>query len=165
MRASLRAPLFVAVLASLLAGTACKPDLIAGTSVEDSEENRKVLEFLTRYQAAMQARSSADVVKLCAADYYEDNGNADPKDDYNIDGLRQKLDIHLAKTKELRLEVYVQTVDRSEADVVAVAYRYNTRALVDFPSGQKWLTATEVNKIKLRPLEDDEAGYRIISGL
>ncbi len=165
MRAFWRAPLFAVALVAVLAGSACKPDLIAGTSVEDTEENRKVLEFLTRYQAAMQARSAADVVKLCAADYFEDNGNPEPKDDYNIDGLRQKLETHFAKTKELRLEVYVQTVDRSEPDIVAVAYRYNTRALVDFPSGQKWLTATEVNKIKLRPLDDDEAGFRIVSGL
>ncbi len=49
----------------------CKPDLIPGTQVEDSEENRKVLEFLTRYQAAMQARKVDAVVTLCAADYYE----------------------------------------------------------------------------------------------
>lgn len=143
----------------------CKPELIPGTTVEDSEENRKVLEFLTRYQQAMQNRSVDDVLKLAAADYYEDNGNSDPKDDYNIDGLRTKLTEHFRMTKELTLEVYVQTVDRSEEGLVAVVYRYNTRALVAFPAGDKWLTATEVNKIKLRPVADDEMGYRITSGL
>lgn len=164
MRAS-RFVVVAALLTALAASSACKPDLIPGTSVEDTEENRKVLEFLTRYQAAMQNRSAEDVATLCAADYHEDNGNADPADDYNLDGLRGKLKEHFAKTKALTLEVYVQIVDRSETDVVAVAYRYNTRALVGFPSGDKWLTATEVNKIKLRPVEDDEAGFRIISGL
>jgi hypothetical protein len=153
------------LLITLAAGTACKPDLIAGTQVEDSEENRKVLEFLTRYQAAMQSRKADAVVNLCAADYFETNGNDKPDDDYNLDGLRQKLTTHFEKTKELTLEVYVQRVERNDAGIVAVAYRYNTRALVTFPAGEKWLTATDVNRIVLRPIEDDEVGFRIISGL
>jgi len=159
------AGLLAAAVVVVALGAGCKPELIAGTTVEDTEENREVLVFLTRYQQAMQNRSAADIVKLCAADYFEDNGNADPKDDYNLDGLRGKLEAHLAKTKELTLEVYVQAVDRTDPAQIWVAYRYNTRALVGFPSGDKWLTATEVNKIKLRAIEDDEAGFRIVSGL
>jgi hypothetical protein len=143
----------------------CKPELIPGTTVEDSEDNRQVLTFLTRYQSAMQERSADKVAALCAADYFEDNGNDDPKDDYNLDGLKQKLSDHFARTKELVLEVYVQKVDRADDGRIAVAYRYNTRALVGFPSGDKWLTATEVNKIVLRPVQGDEAGFRIVSGL
>jgi hypothetical protein len=156
----------IAVVAALALSAAggCKPDLIPGTQVEDSEENRKVLEFLTRYQAAMQARKVDAVVDLCAADYYETNGNDDPKDDYNLDGLRTKLTEHFGRTKEVVLEVYVQEISRPDG-IVRVAYRYNTRALVSFPSGDKWLTATDVNKITLRPIEGDEIGYRIVAGL
>ncbi|MBM4280894.1 MAG: hypothetical protein FJ137_09065 [Deltaproteobacteria bacterium] len=164
------APIVRAVVASAalaLVGVAagCKPALIPGASVEDSAENRKVLTFLTRYQAAMQERSVDKLAALCAADYFEDNGNDDPKDDYNLDGLKARLTEHFARTKELVLEVYVQQVERVDDGHVGVAYRYNTRALVGFPSGDKWLTATEVNKIILRPVEKDEAGYRILSGL
>jgi hypothetical protein len=154
----------VVVALALSAASGCKPELIPGTQVEDSEENRKVLEFLTRYQAAMQARKVDDVVNLCAADYFETNGNDDPKDDYNLDGLRTKLTEHFGRTKEIVLEVYVQEISRPEG-VVRVAYRYNTRALVSFPSGDKWLTATDVNKITLRPVEGDDVGFRILSGL
>jgi hypothetical protein len=143
----------------------CKPAMIPGTTVEDSEDNRKVLTFLTRYQSAMQERSVDKVAGLCAADYFEDNGNEAPKDDYNLDGLKAKLAEHFARTKELVLEVYVQRVERAEDGRILVTYRYNTRALVGFPSGDKWLTATEVNKIVLRPVEGDEAGYRILAGL
>jgi hypothetical protein len=156
--------LAVALVLALSAVGGCKPDLIPGTQVEDSEENRKVLEFLTRYQAAMQARRVDDVAALCAADYFETNGNDNPGDDYNLDGLRAKLGDHFGRTKELVLEVYVQQVERDNG-IVRVAYRYNTRALVAFPSGEKWLTATDVNKIALRPVENDEAGFRILSGL
>lgn len=156
--------LAVALVLALSAVGGCKPDLIPGTQVEDSEENRRVLEFLMRYQAAMQSRSVDGVVALCAADYFETNGNDNPADDYNIDGLRTKLGDHFGRTKELVLEVYVQQVERSD-DIVRVAYRYNTRALVAFPSGDKWLTATDINKVALRPVEDDEAGFRILSGL
>jgi hypothetical protein len=154
----------IALLALAGTGGGCKPDLIPGTQVEDSEENRKVLEFLTRYQAAMQARNVDDIVKLCAADYYERNGNDNPKDDYSLDGLRDKLTEHFARTKEVVLEVYVQEIARADG-LVKVAYRYNTRALVSFPSGDKWLTATDVNKITLRSIDGDELGFRILGGL
>jgi hypothetical protein len=152
-------------LSSVLGTAGCKPELIPNTTVEDSEENRKVLTFLTRYQAAMQERSVDKVTALCAADYFEDNGNEDPKDDYNLDGLKKKLTEHFARTKELVLEVYVQKIEHAEDGRILVAYRYNTRALVGFPSGDKWLTATEVNKIVLRAVANDEAGYRIVAGL
>ena len=156
--------LAVALVLALSAASGCKPELIPGTQVEDSDENREVLTFLTRYQAAMQARKVDDVIKLCAADYFETNGNDTPADDYNIDGLRTKLGEHFGRTKEIVLEVYVQQIERTD-DAVKVAYRYNTRALVGFPSGDKWLTATDINKISLRQIEDDEIGYRILSGL
>lgn len=164
MRIASLIALFVVALAT---GVGCKPDLIAGTTVEDTAENRKILTFLTRYQAAMQARSSDDVLKLCAADYYERNGNTDPKDDYNRDGLKKKLDEHFARTKEVILEMYVQNVEQNAERYIGVTYRYNTRALVAFPVGDKWITAAEVNKIILRPIDDekDELGYRIMSGL
>lgn len=157
--------LALCVVVALAAVAGCKPELIAGTEVEDTQENRDVLFFLTRYQAAMQSRSAADVVKLCAADYFETNGNDTPADDYNLDGLQTKLTEHFQRTKEITLEVYVQQIERDDKGVIRVAYRYNTRALVAFPSGEKWLTATEVNRIKLRQVESDEVGFRILSGL
>jgi hypothetical protein len=160
---TIRLALLVAI--ALAASLGCKPDLIAGTQVEDTQENRDVLVFLTRYQSAMQTRKADDVLKLCAADYYETNGNDSPTDDYNLDGLRTKLTEHFQRTKEVVLEVYVQQIERDDQGIVRVAYRYNTRALVAFPSGEKWLTATEVNRIKLRRIENDDVGYRILSGL
>lgn len=164
MRIASLIALFVVALAS---STACKPALIAGTQVEDTAENRKVLTFMTRYQAAMQARNANDVVELCAADYYERNGNDDPKDDYNRDGLKLKLDTHFNRTKEVIVELYVQNIERNDEGYVGVTYRFNTRALVTFPAGDKWITATEVNKLILRTINDskDEMGYRIMSGL
>lgn len=149
-----------------LTATSCAPTMIAGTQVEDTEENREILTFLTRYQQAMQARDVEKLISLCAADYYEDNGTPDATDDYNIEGLRQRLTDHFTRTKELTLELYVQKIDVDDKGVIGVAYRYNTRALVSFPAGDKWLTATEVNKIKLRQIEDEEEpGFRILSGL
>jgi hypothetical protein len=160
-------PLLALILTALLGSVGCKPELIAGTEIEDSEENRSILTFLTRYQAAMQARKSNDILELCAADYYERNGNDDPNDDYNRDGLKVRLDEHFARTKELVLEMFVQKVEKNDEGYIGVTYRYNTRALVGFPAGDKWLTATEVNKVILRPVADakDEMHFRFMSGL
>ena len=155
--------LAVTLLAITLVGlVGCKPALIPGSQIEDTDENRKVLEFLTRYQRSVQERNVDGIVALCAADYYEDNGNTDASDDYSLDGLKKRLTESFGKTKELQLDVFVQLVDRTNQDKIAVAYRYNTKALVAFPAGDKWVTATEVNRIVLRPVDGD---FRIVSGL
>jgi hypothetical protein len=161
----MRASLLSLVVIPFLFLSGCKPDLIPGTQVEDTEENRKVLEFLAKYRKAIVERSTDGVVGLVAKDYFEDNGTVEQEDDYGVDGLRQKLTTNFEKTKEIQLEIIVQQIERPEGDEgpIKIAYRYNQRALVAFPAGEKWLTISDVNRIVLRP--DDTAGYLIISGL
>jgi len=159
----------VAAIVALLGSVSCKPELIPGTQVEDTEENRKVLEFLGKYRKAVVDRSPDGLVGLCANDYFEDNGTVEQNDDYGIDKLRERLKHDFDKTKEIQLEIIVQMIehlddgsDKGPAPV-RVAYRFNQRALVAFPAGEKWITLTDVNRLVLRP--DDAAGYLIISGL
>src|SRR5688572_12237306 len=150
---------------TLLGSVSCKPDLIPGTQVEDIEENRKVLEFLGKYRKAVVDRSPDGLVGLCSADYFEDNGTVEQTDDYGIDKLRDRLKNDFDRTKEIQLEIIVQLIERPEGETgpIKVAYRYNQRALVAFPAGEKWISLTDVNRLTLRP--DDAAGYLIISGL
>ena len=50
-------------LVVVLAG-ACAPALIPGTTVEDSEENRRVLELLNKYRKAVIGKNLDGVVGL-----------------------------------------------------------------------------------------------------
>jgi hypothetical protein len=148
----------------LAAASGCKPSLIPGTNVEDTDENRKVIEFLGKYREAVLDKNVDGIVGLCAKDYFEDNGTPDQADDYGLDQLREKLSANFAKTKDMQLEIIVQQIERPEGDKgpVKVAFRYNARTLVDFPAGAKWITVTDVNRLVLRP---EDGGFLIASGL
>lgn len=159
------APLLLATLLAQL-GAGCAPKLIPGTSVEDSEENRQVLEFLNKYRRALIEKNLDGVVGLCAQDYFEDNGTTEQTDDYGLAQLRDKLARTLEQTKEIQLEIIVQAIERDAAvehGPVRVVYRYNQRALVTFPAGEKWITVSDVNRVVLR--DDAAGGYLITSGL
>lgn len=154
-----------------LAFAGCKPRLLPGTTVEDTAENRRLVEFVAAYEQAIERRSADSVVALCAPDYFEDNGTVDQGDDYGADELKALLEADFAKTKEIQLEILVQNVSEPEGakePLVYLDYRYKQRALVSLPAGDKWITTSDVNRLVLR--EDDEADeatsrYQIVSGL
>ncbi len=168
---SMRAPQALVALATLTlltvltGGAACKPDLIPGTSVEDSADNHEVIDFLGKYRDAVVARNPDAVVGLTTADYFEDNGTVEQGDDYGRDKLKEKLTADFQRTKEIQLEIIVQQIERpaGEQGLVRVAFRYSQRALVDFPAGQKWISVSDVNRLVLA--RDGAAGYLIASGL
>jgi hypothetical protein len=158
---------FVVVLLLLAApvlNAGCKPSLIPGTNIEDTDENRKVIEFLAKYRTAILSRNPDQVVGLCTKDYFEDNGTPDQADDYGIDGLKTKLQNDFAKTKDIELELIVQKIERPENEkgTVNVAYRYNERALVNLPSGERWFSISDVNRLVLK---QNDNSYLIQSGL
>lgn len=165
MRAIRSIVLSAAFACSLGVNTGCKPALIPGTNVEDSDENRKVIEFLGKYRSAIVTRDTERVMGLVTKDYFEDNGTPDQSDDYGAAQLRDKLASNFGRTKEIQLEIIVQQIERpdGESGPVRVVYRYNQRALVDFPAGQKWISVTDVNRLVLNP--DAAGGYLINSGL
>ena len=158
-----------------LASAGCKPSMIPGTNIEDSDENRAIIEFLGKYRHAMLERSVDGVVGLCAPDYFEDCGTVDQKDDYGLGVLKERLQRDFSLTKEIQLDILVQKIippdeDEDEAKrVVKVLYHYNTRALLsprmEKPdnSEDKWITISDVNQVVLRP--DAAGGYLIVSGL
>lgn len=160
---------FLALLLLAALAGACTPSLIPGTNVEDTEDNRQVIEFLAKYRRAMVERSADGVAGLCAADYFEDRGTVDQGDDYGRDQLKQRLTDDFTKMKEIQLEIIVQKITPPDDELppekraFKVAYRYNTRALVGFPAGDKWISISEVNEMVLRP--DEAGGFQIVSGL
>jgi hypothetical protein len=153
----------------------CKPSMIPGTSIEDSDENRSILEFLGKYRRAVIEKNVDGVTGLCAPDYFEDNGTVDQTDDYGLDKLRERLKTDFSLTKEIQLEIVVQKIippnddDDPAKRAYKVLYHYSTRALVSPKladqknSEDKWITVSDVNQVVLRP--DPAAGYLIVSGL
>ncbi|MCP4500346.1 MAG: hypothetical protein GY822_10340 [Deltaproteobacteria bacterium] len=159
--------LFILSLLLALAPLGCKPDLLPGTSLEDSEENRSVVEFMNEYKRAVESRSAEGVLKLVAPDYYEDMGTVSQEDDYGLEKLKRDLQTNFDATREIRLDVIVQNVEvHDDAGLLVVDYRYLQRALLGLPAGDKWVTHSDVNQVVLRKKGEllDE-GFVIIAGL
>ena len=117
--------------------TSCKPAMLPGTNVEDTEENRKVIEFLGKYRSAVVEKSPDAIVGLCAKDYFEDNGTVDQNDDYGIQKLHDKLAADFSKTKEIHLELIVQQIERKRIDRGESAHGQRRNALDGFPAPRK----------------------------
>jgi len=163
----LRSLVLALSLATVTALVGCKAELIPGTSLEDTEENRAVVEFMNEYKRAVESRSSESVLKLVGPDYYEDMGTVKQDDDYGLEKLKADLQQNFDATREVRLDVIVQQVEvHDDAGLLVVDYRYLQRALLGLPAGDKWVTHSDVNRVVLRKKgELYDEGFVIISGL
>lgn len=146
----------------VMACIACAPTMIPGTRIEDSKENRTVLEVIGAYKVAVEARSVEGVLVLCSERYYEDNANNDPSDDYGYNDLRTKvLPETFRRLSELRLELDVKAV-KVEKKKAYAEIRFQYQAKMALPAGEKWHADTELNRLEF---EQEDGKWRIVKGL
>ena len=75
----------------------CHTQYIPNTDVEDTDENRRIVQFCEEYRKAVEARNIAILLKLAHPTYYEDGGNLDAADDLDFAGLREYLEEEFRK--------------------------------------------------------------------
>jgi hypothetical protein len=151
------------LLSLLFVFSACTPSYIAGTKIEDTRDNRSVLEVIGAYKQAVEARNVEGVVALCSPKYYEDNGNGDPTDDYGFSDLRTRvLPETFLRLAEVRLEIEVKEI-RVDKKRALADLRFVYQAKMALPSGEKWHADTELNRVELE--QDAEGKWKIIRGL
>ena len=77
-------------------------------------------------------------------------------------GLEEKLGELFAKTKTLRLDLFLDTVQVSEDGTAKLNYRYEVRYQVSYPTGDRWSVNEDKNQMQL-VLND--GSWKIVSGL
>lgn len=140
---------------------ACAHARIPNTSVDDTEENRTIYELLLTYERAIEARDTDAVLAMVSPQFYEDNGNTDKDDDYDLTGLKASLSDEFNKTKKIQVDMNVDAIQVEDAKAYAYVF-FTLRARSEFPSGEKWKTASDRARIVFAQ-EDDK--WLIISGL
>jgi ketosteroid isomerase-like protein len=153
--------LVFAAAAIALAASACAHSKIRGTQIDDTPENREVLEVISSYQNAMQGLDADAVLALISPSFYEDNGNTDKSDDYDIEGLRSTLTADFARTKKIQLELRIDEVVVEESKAFAYV-QYTYRAQSEYPTGLKWKTDTDRTRFELERRDDK---WLIVRGL
>ncbi|HTU57359.1 MAG TPA: hypothetical protein VMF89_02980, partial [Polyangiales bacterium] len=121
------APRTIAILRTVLlmlglgALSACEPALIPNTRIEDTGDNREVVEFVEKYRLAVEARNSNALLALASPNYFDDMGTPAGNDDIDYDGLKQGLG-------RLREEILGA---RYQISYRAVTFDTESRVLVD----------------------------------
>jgi hypothetical protein len=153
----------VACIAALLALAGCSKDLIPNTEVEDTPENNAVIDFCEEYRIALEARDFARIVAMTADDYYEDGASPPGGDDYDRDGLQQRLSSRFARLEEVRYDIRYRRVVYF-VDRVEVYYSFYGRFQVAGSAADEssWFSEVGDNRLVLRRTPD---GFKILSGL
>jgi hypothetical protein len=157
---SLRALLVCALFAVSLGG--CTTHYIPNTDVEDTEDNRRIIDFCEQYRHAVEARNIPMLLKLADPRYYEDGGNADSSDDMDYDGLREYLEGEFKQTRAIRYEMHYRRVLPGKKKTLMVDYTYTASYKIPSPSGDLWRRRVADNRLELVPTGET---FKIIAGM
>ena len=153
----------MALLASVLLGASgCKVQLIPNTDVEDTPDNRGIIEFCEAYRTAVERRDVQRLVQLADVDYYEDGGTLDSSDDIDISGLREYLSNQFVQATGIRYDIRYRRVTRGPKDHVYVDYTFSSSYKVPTDEGELWQRKVGENRLELVPKQD---GYRVLAGM
>ena len=136
MSLSLLRFVLASVATTLLVG--CADKNIPNTDVPESEENRKVLDFMERYRRAVEKRDVDALMAMASPAYFDDHGTPSGKDDTD----RKQLNAQLNKWKELvisvRYEIRYRKVEFRRSKVF-VSFTYTGSFELNRPDGStKW---------------------------
>lgn len=148
----------------LLPLAACGTRYIAGTQIEDTEENRELLRVVEQYRRAVEDKDVERILALTSDDFFEDPGTpGDPSDDYDKAGLEARLQEAFARLGEQKLDISVRKVHFDDEETEArVEYAFDYRYQLELPGGKDWRADRDLNQVKLRL---EKGAWRIVSGI
>jgi hypothetical protein len=158
---SLRSLLPLLVL-SVLSTLGCTHQYILNTEVEDTEFNRRVIEYCEEYRHAVEQRATARLLKMAHPSYYEDGGNVDASDDLDYEGLEKYLNAEFNKTRAVRYEIHYRRVTEGRKNTVLVDYTYSASYKIPTSHGDVWRRRVADNRMQLAREGD---GFRILAGM
>jgi hypothetical protein len=157
-----RAALLLGALFALGGGSGCATHYIPNTDVEDTEQNRKVINFCEDYRRAVERRNTALLLRLAHPSYYEDGGNVDTSDDLDYAGLRAYLTDKFTHTKAIRYEIRYRRVGVGRKNVIYVDYTYSASYKIPTEKGDIWRRRVADNRLELLPTSES---FKIVSGM
>lgn len=153
---------YALTLAALTTLSACAQQLIPNTELEDTEENRNLIEFCEVYRHAVEHRDIDKLLSLAHADYYEDGGNVDATDDLDYAGLKAYLESEFVRARAIRYEIRYRSIERNERNGWDVAYTYS--ASYKLPEGEREIWHREVADNQLVLVASGDS-YKILAGM
>lgn len=151
------------LLTTSVAVTACSKSYIPNTDVEDTSENRKIIQFCEKYRHAVENKNVGLLLKMASSKYHEDGGNTIADDDLDFGGLKDYLTTTFLKTDDIRYEIRYRKVSMTETKRVLVDYTYAASFKLPGIEKAEWRHTVADNRLVLEP--DGEDNYKILSGM
>jgi len=140
----------------------CAHSNIPNTRVEDTEQNREVVEFMEKYRMAVENRDVASLLGMASRDYFDDMGTPTGDDDVDYEGLRAGLQRIREEVLAARYQISYRAISYTSARKVLVDVLYTGWFKILTAEGTQWRRRLEPHRIVLA--REDNA-YRIISGM
>jgi hypothetical protein len=151
----------IAPLLALAALAACTHNTIPGTTVPDEPQNRAVLQVLANYKQAMEARDANALLALAAPDYFDKGDPSRPSDPHDLNGLRRAVPRDFNGVRALKYDIDVRNL-KIDGDRAQVDYFGVMRYAVAVPTGEKWFTESDDQRMKFVKVDGD---WKISSGM
>jgi hypothetical protein len=149
---------------SVSVAAACEPTLIPNTRVEDTSENREVVDFIEKYRTAIENRNVAALLALASQNYFDDMGTPAGKDDIDYEGLKAALQRVRDEILGARYQISYRAVtyDQDQRVLVDVLYTGWFRVNPASDTGPEWKRRLEPHRLVLAR---EDGQYRILSGM
>ena len=144
-------------LIALAAVVGCGPHHIPGTDLEDTGDTRAIIDTISKYNSALEARDVNAILALVDPDFRDNAGTLDPTDDIDIERLRTVLPQRLAKLQDVAVRIEIKTID-VKGDQAQAVYTWVSQ----FKLNGKPRTESDIKRMELRRRAD---GWRIVSGI
>lgn len=155
---------FALVAGLSVAVAACSPTNIVNTDVEDTSENRKVINFCEDYRHAVEEKNVGLLLKYASDKYYEDGGNTNAEDDLDYAGLRDYLTTTFQKTTAVRYEIRYRKVTFTQSNKIYVDYTYSASYRIPgVKTADEWRHTIADNRLILEPQKDES--FKILAGM
>ncbi len=142
---------------ALVALGGCGPHRIPGTDLEDTGDTRAIIDTITKYNAALEARDANAILALVDPEFRDNAGTLTPEDDIDIQRLRTVLPQRLAKLQDVTVRIEIKSID-VKGDRATAVYTWVSQ----FKLNNKAMTESDIKKMELRRGPE---GWRILSGI
>lgn len=142
---------------ALVALAGCGPHRIPGTDLEDTGDTRAIIDVITRYNAALEARDANGILALVDPEFRDNAGTLTPEDDIDIERLRSVLPKRLAKLQDVAVRIEIKAID-VKGDKATAVYTWVSQ----FKLNGKPMTESDIKKMELRRSAE---GWKILTGI
>ncbi len=137
----------------------CGVKRIPGTDLDDSRDNRKILEVMEKYRTAVEARDPDGVLAVVDPAFRDVAGTLDPSDDLTAANLRARLADRFKRIQDVRVQVEVKRIE-VEPNVARAIYTYVMQFRIA-PNGKPQVES-DIKRMEFKRAGD---GWRILTGI